>query len=183
MLIPLGAIDPCVPPATAIAAAAPVSPDKTDAGSEVEVEVVMNEAETTALYHMIYNAEGKDGSTEVVASLPGENEAVVSAVERLLGSIDEITAYVDDVVSGKKQGSPTVGLALYDALSALQSYKQEEKVMGPPSYAISIVWSPMSTKKTSRSCWPGLLPPVLPRGLLPTWPIVLQVIKMRFSGC
>ena len=75
---------------------------------------------------MIYNAEGKDGSTEVVASLPGENEAVVSAVERLLGSIDEITAYVDDVVSGKKQGSPTVGLALYDALSALQSYKQEE---------------------------------------------------------
>ena len=93
---------------------------------EVEVEVVMNEAETTALYHMIYNAEGKDGSTEVVASLPGENEAVVSAVERLLGSIDEITAYVDDVVSGKKQGSPTVGLALYDALNALQSYKQEE---------------------------------------------------------
>ena len=39
-MIPLGPIDPCVPPATAIAAAAPVSPDKTDAGSEVEVEVV-----------------------------------------------------------------------------------------------------------------------------------------------
>jgi len=92
---------------------------------EVQVEVVMNEAETMALYHMIYNAEGKEGTT-VVASLPGENEAVVASVEKLLGSIDEISAYVDDVVSGKKQGSPAVGLALFDALSALRSYKQDE---------------------------------------------------------
>ena len=93
---------------------------------EVSVEVVMNEAETMALYHMIYNAEGKDGTTEVVSSFPSESESVAAAVEKLLGSIDESIAYVDDVVSGKKIGSPTIGLALYDALSTIQSYKQEE---------------------------------------------------------
>ena len=93
---------------------------------ELQVEVVMNEAETMALYHMIYNAEGKDGTTEVVSSFPSEKESVAVAVQKLLGSIDEVSAYVDDVVSGRKTGSSAVGLALYDALSTIQSYKQEE---------------------------------------------------------
>ena len=39
-MIPLDPIDPCMPLPTAIPAAAPVSPEKTDAGEQVEVEVV-----------------------------------------------------------------------------------------------------------------------------------------------
>ena len=61
-----------------------------------------------------------------MSSFPSESESVAAAVEKLFGSIDESIAYVDDVVSGKKIGSPTIGLASYDALSTIQSYKQEE---------------------------------------------------------
>lgn len=94
---------------------------------EVEVEVVINEAETKALYHMIYNTqEGEALTTEMVSSLPSEGESVEMAVEKLLSSIDELQVYVDEVVAGKREGSPQVGLALFDALSSLQAYKQED---------------------------------------------------------
>ncbi len=92
---------------------------------EIEVEVVINEAETKALYHMIYNAEEGE-STEMISSLPSEGDSVEIAVEKLLGSIDELQEYVDDVVAGKREGSAQIGLALFDALSALQAYKQED---------------------------------------------------------
>ena len=92
---------------------------------EIEVEVVMSEAETKALYHMIYNGEEKK-ETEIVSHLPSEADSVEIAVEKLLASIDELSGYVDEVVAGKREGSADVGLALFDALSALQAYKQED---------------------------------------------------------
>ena len=94
---------------------------------ELEVEIVINEAETKALYHMIYNTEElKPNSTEMVASVPSESQSVELAIESLLSSIDELQEYVDDVVAGKREGSLQVGLALFDVLGALKAYKPED---------------------------------------------------------
>jgi translation initiation factor 3 subunit F len=101
-----------------------------DMFEETKVEVVMSSAETTALYHMMTNEEGTGMQSwdraATVSGIPSDRDSVVTSVEQLLGSIDDISAYVDGVLAGTAPAIPSVGVDIAHALASLQTYKQEE---------------------------------------------------------
>jgi len=101
-----------------------------DMFEEVKVDLVMSPAETTALYHMMTGEAGTGAqewaNTSVVSAVPSDRVAVSSAVEQLLKTLDDLSTYVDDVVSGKVTPNAALGVELSHALTSLQTYKKEE---------------------------------------------------------
>lgn len=91
-----------------------------DAFHELKVEVDMTDAEATLIYHMI-NGQKKGEEflqSTVQSSLPSAAKRVEQSTDRLLGAIDSLQQYVDDVVDNKAPANREVGIAISDALSA-----------------------------------------------------------------
>jgi translation initiation factor 3 subunit F len=101
-----------------------------DMFEEVKVDLVMSPAESTALYHMMTGETGTGAqdwaNASVISAVPTDRAAVGNAVEHLLKTLDELSTYVDDVVSGKVAPNAALGVELSHALSSLQTYKKEE---------------------------------------------------------
>ena len=106
-----------------------------DMFEEVAVEVVMSDAETTAIFHMMLGEnKSESGSvpmqawenTDIVSMIPSNTESITTTVELLLKTIDELSAYVDNVVDGKADSMPAVGVALSQALASLQNYNKDQ---------------------------------------------------------
>lgn len=123
--------------------AKPIALDDTtfaDMFEEVKVEIMMSPAEKVAIYHMMLGnsdtgAENENGAGTVfqdwkdvktVSELPNERNGVSNSVEQLLATIDDLRAYVDQVIAGKVAGRPEVGMELSNALNSLQTYNSEE---------------------------------------------------------
>ncbi len=101
-----------------------------DMFEEVKVNLVMSPAETTALYHMMTGEEGVGAqdwkNTTLLSAVPSDRDSLNNSVNQLLATIDDLSKYVDGVISGKVAPSVTLGVELSNALSALQAYNKEE---------------------------------------------------------
>lgn len=96
---------------------------------EVQVNIVMNEAESTCLYHMIHNQEGESwGDSAIISSLPSSAISVEQSIIGLQKSLDSIQAYVDDVVDGKVPPSRDIGVAIADSLNTFSAPKNQSTV-------------------------------------------------------
>ncbi len=86
---------------------------------EAKVDLEMSEAETTCLYHMINGqaAGSKWSGSEIISTLPTATERLDDSVTDLAKVLDNIQAYVDNVVEGKIPPSREVGIAIAEALS------------------------------------------------------------------
>lgn len=95
---------------------------------ELEVEVCLSDSEATAMYHMINGQAGpmKFSRAVIVSQCSSEKSRLVPALERLLTTLAGLQKYCDAVVSGALPPSASIGVALSDALSALQSLPSDE---------------------------------------------------------
>ena len=120
--------------------AKPISLDDStfaDMFEEVKVELVMTPAEKVAIYHMMLGDSDDTvtsagtvfqewNDTKIVSALPNERVSVNNSVSQLLKTIDELSSYVDKVVSGDAPAIADIGVELSHALSSLQTYNSEE---------------------------------------------------------
>lgn len=93
---------------------------------ELDVEVTLSEAESSAVYHMIHGQRGfaSNGgfkTAAIVSTLSSERSRMAPALDKLLRTIAELQTYVDGVIAGKVPPVASVGVALSDALGVLQS--------------------------------------------------------------
>jgi len=110
---------------------------------EISVKVEMSDAEVTCLHHMIngpaaaivskkqgrseikvieaVNEQQRWGKTEVITSIPSDQENFVGSSENLLKVISELRSYVDGVVDGKIAPSREIGIKLAETLNSLQA--------------------------------------------------------------
>jgi len=96
---------------------------------EVQVDIVMNEAESTCLYHMIHNQEGESWSdSAIISSLPSSTISVEQSIIGLKKTLDSIQVYVDDVVDGKVSPSRDIGIAIADSLNTFTGPKNQSTV-------------------------------------------------------
>lgn len=87
---------------------------------EVKVDIELSESEASCLYHMIHGqkSDSKWQNSEIVASLSSSTERLDTSVAALSKVLDDIQAYVDNVVEGKISPSREVGIAIAEALNA-----------------------------------------------------------------
>lgn len=89
---------------------------------EVKVDIDLSEAEATCLYHMINGQkDGKWQNSEIIASLSSSTERLDTSVAALSKVLDDIQAYVDNVVEGKITPTREVGIAIAEALNAFSA--------------------------------------------------------------
>lgn len=90
---------------------------------EVKVDIELSESEATCLYHMIHGQknDSKWQNSEIIASLSSSTERLDTSVAALSKVLDDIQAYVDNVVEGKINPSREVGIAIAEALSAFSA--------------------------------------------------------------
>ncbi|CAE7710053.1 TIF3F1, partial [Symbiodinium microadriaticum] len=96
---------------------------------EVHVELCLSPAETTCLNHMISGQEQDStfSSPEMLSSIPSVPADLTSSLRRLVGLVDKISAYVDEVAAGTREPDAQIGIMIADVLSSLQ-------VVGPDDF-------------------------------------------------
>eukprot|EP01038_Epipyxis_sp_PR26KG_P007098 gene7098-9685_t len=92
---------------------------------EIQVEIDMTEAEATAIYHMITYQDPEDAwkKSEVLASLPSEQEKLIMGVNNLSTALASIQTYVDNVVSGQTAPNREIGIMISDAINILSTHQ------------------------------------------------------------
>jgi len=94
--------------------------------NEAPLEVVLTDAESSCLFHMLQPQPSSWPTSAVVAAVPEETALLRGSLERLLSLVDEALAYVTEVVEGGRSPSVGVGIALSDLVSTLQSIRPED---------------------------------------------------------
>jgi translation initiation factor 3 subunit F len=96
--------------------------------NEVKVELEMSEGEATCLYHMINGQPAGEEfvHSDIYAAIPSDREMLHGSMEKLLGALDSLQKYVDNVVAGKQLAHAAVGMQISDAVGVLQTTKPEE---------------------------------------------------------
>jgi hypothetical protein len=87
---------------------------------ETKVQIEMSEGETSCLFHMISgNASNTSSKTQLVSKFSSDEDKIRASMEKLLEVLDSLQGYVDDVVDGKKEALPSIGMMLSDALAEI----------------------------------------------------------------
>lgn len=75
----------------------------------------------TCLNHMITGqTEGSAfSSPEIVSSIPTVPTQLTRSVRHLVGLVDKISAYVDDVIAGKRDADAQIGIMIADVMGSL----------------------------------------------------------------
>jgi hypothetical protein len=58
-------------------------------------------------------------SPEIVASIPPAPAQLTQSVRHLVGLVDKISAYVDDVVAGRREADTQIGILIADVMGSL----------------------------------------------------------------
>lgn len=98
---------------------------------EIKLDMHFSNGELTCLHHMLNNQVNNSSANSTDATItasviPSEKENVQTSIEKLTTLLDEIQIYVDKVVDNKTPQSAEIGVALYDSLSRLESYKKTD---------------------------------------------------------
>lgn len=89
---------------------------------ETKVQIEMSEGETSCLFNMIAGNAGVNSSsskTQLVSKFSSDEDKIRASMEKLLEVLDSLQGYVDDVVDGKKEALPSIGMMLSDALAEI----------------------------------------------------------------
>lgn len=95
----------------------------------INVDVTTYEPEVVGLQLCTKSIEaaGPGGKTKTVSPMV-EIKQVAEASDKLVGLLDEILVYVNDVLSGKQQPDNTVGRSLLDLINSVPNMTQEQFV-------------------------------------------------------
>jgi hypothetical protein len=95
---------------------------------ELRVDMAFTPGEAMCMHHMLH-----DQSTdvafkepEVLSIIPNPKNALKSSLKNLVGIMGELLSLVDDVIEGKKNASPEVGIALADAVGLLKAVRSSD---------------------------------------------------------
>lgn len=94
--------------------------------NEAPLEVVLTDAESSCLFHMLQPQPSNWPTSTVVAAIPAESALLRGSLERLLLLVDEALSYVTEVTEGSRPPVVGVGIALSDLVSTLQSIRPED---------------------------------------------------------
>lgn len=90
---------------------------------ETKVQIEMSEGETSCLFHMVAgnapSTHSSSSKTQLVSTCTSDEEKIRASMEKLLEVLDSLQTYVDDVVDGKKDALPSIGMMLSDALAEI----------------------------------------------------------------
>jgi len=95
---------------------------------EIKVEVVMSESEVACINHMIKGQDPRTAfsSSEIISTINSPATELVNSVSLLVDLVDKVSVYVSEVVSGKREADPEVGIMLADIMSSLQVVSPED---------------------------------------------------------
>lgn len=94
---------------------------------EVNVKVMLTEGEITCLHHMIHGQSGPLFDSSVVFSTAGnEREKLIKSLEKLTTTIEQLSEYVDRVVSGKEEANMEIGMAISNAIDAVNQVRPSD---------------------------------------------------------
>lgn len=94
----------------------------------INVDVTTYEPEVVGLQLCAKSIEAGTGGKPKTVSPMIEIKQVAEASDKLVGLLDEILAYVNDVLSGKQQADNTVGRSLLDLIHSVPNMTQEQFV-------------------------------------------------------
>ena len=83
----------------------------------------------TCINHMIngQDADSAFAAPEILSTISSPSVELTSSLKHLVGLVDKISAYVEDVCCGKRQPDQQVGIMIADVMSSLQ-------VVGPSDF-------------------------------------------------
>ena len=93
---------------------------------------MLTEGEVTCIHHMIHGQqsgaleEAPWDSSVLFSSVRDEREKLVNSLEKLSEVIDKLSEYVDNVVSGKEAPNVEIGMAISNAIDAVDVIRPED---------------------------------------------------------
>ena len=97
---------------------------------ETKVQIEMSEGEASCLFQMMSsNVPGTSSKSQIVSKVASDEEKIRAAMEKLLEVLDSLQGYVDDVVDGKKEALPSIGVMLSDALADINCPSEDLKAL------------------------------------------------------
>jgi translation initiation factor 3 subunit F len=89
---------------------------------EINVEVCLSDAEVICLNQMIRGqvSEQPFSSVNILSTISSPVEEITSATNLLTSLLDKISNYLKEVVEGKREADPEIGIMLSDILGGLQ---------------------------------------------------------------
>lgn len=93
---------------------------------EVRVEVCLSESEINCIQQMLRPSPNSLTTPLLLAPLPSPTEQVLSSLSLLVSLLDKVSVYVQDVVDGKREADPQVGILLSDIMASSQVVSEED---------------------------------------------------------
>lgn len=113
---------------------------------ETKVQIEMSEGEASCLFHMMSGISNTSSKSQIVSKVASDEEKIRTAMDKLLEVLDSLQGYVDDVVDGKKEGLPSIGMMLSDALADINCpaedlqalFKEKKQDLLAVSYLVAL---------------------------------------------
>lgn len=95
---------------------------------EVNVEVMLTEGEITCLHQMIHGQSGPSSfdSSVVFSTTENQREKLIKSLEKLTKTIEQLSEYVNNVVSGAEEANMEIGMAISNAIDAVNQIRPSD---------------------------------------------------------
>ena len=94
---------------------------------EVNVEVMLTEGEIRCLHHMIHGQSGPAFDASIVFSTAeDERDKLTRSLEKLTKTIEQLSEYVQRVVEGKEEANMEIGMAITNAVDAVNQIRPSD---------------------------------------------------------